>query len=420
MISNNIIAFDLGSSRISAMAAEVQADDTLKILAEESKPSEDIRYGIVEQVSGAAFKINELNKLLQNSAKIPEIKKISLSVGGKSMTQVPVSVSRVVENSNTISESLLADMMDESQRKSQKQDTTIFDSIPVSYIVDGERMDEPVGQAGMQITANYQVVMANSSVKDGIDRCLDRTGIIDERVWIAVEAISAAVLEEEDREEGCALINFGANTTTLAIYEEGVLQKLLVIPLGGKNITRDIQELGISEEHAEKLKCIKGSALEALVENPVNIQIPSIEDPNSQIKISTKFLAMIIEARTEEILEPIFSTMESYPADLKAGIIITGGASKLNNLVEFIDQRTGQPTRYGDHSAWLAEGTDEKYLDPVYSQIIGTIVLTHDWRKENPEVEVLTVKEPKIKKPGIKTRIATGFIDFFGDDNKMN
>ncbi len=421
-ISKKLIAIDFGSSRISAMAAEVLESGALRILSEESKTSDDVKWGIVEKPSGASFKVSELLKLLRNSSRLPDISQVSVPVGAKSMKQTSSSVSRFVTKPNVVTEDLLAEMLEECEKKSQSSETTVFDVIPVSYFVDGKREDEPVGHKADQITATYHVITGNAIIKTELERCFDRTGIVLEYNPLTVESLSTVVLEDQDREAGCALINFGATTTTLAVYHEGALQNLLVVPLGAKNITKDIQELGISEAHAERIKQLKGNALEHLVDSPMYVQIASVEDPTVPVKISTRFLATIIEARLEEILQPAFDLLTKLPFDLNSGIVITGGGSKLTGMIDFINEKTGINTRFGDHSEWLSADTHERFRDPIYAQLIGTLLLTEEYRKEHPveETAAKPEKKPKIPRKKPWDKLADGFINFFGDENKMN
>jgi cell division protein FtsA len=423
MITNKLIALDFGSTRISAMAAEVLENGAVKIYSDESKYSDDVRWGIVEKPTGAAQKVSELTKLLRNSAKLKEdISQVSVSVGAKSMKQVSVSISRFVGKPNVVTDNLLAEMLEECERKAKQPNITVYDVIPVAYVLDGIRLDEPVGQTAVQITATYNVFYGNVIIKNELDRCFDRTGIILEYSPLAVEALSTVVLEEHEREIGAALINFGATTTTLAVYHDEVLQNLLVIPLGAKNITKDIQELGINELNAERLKCLKGFALESIVTDPMYIQVAAEEDGQPPVKISTKFLATIIEARLEEIMQPIVSVIKNLPFDLEAGIVITGGGAKLNNIIDFIAEKTGIYARFGDHSEWLADGTPEKYHDPAYAQLVGTILLTNEYRKEHPVEETIKVAETKTKLPKRKfgEKVSEGFFKFFNEENKLN
>ncbi|MDD2995423.1 MAG: cell division protein FtsA [Paludibacter sp.] len=420
---NKYVAIDLGSSRISAMIAEVQNDGALKILAVESKAADDVKHGIVEQVSGAAFKVNEVVKLAQNSARIIEdIEQIAVSVNGRSMKSHPVTVNRFVDASKIVSEQLLGEMLEEAGNKVKGENIAVYDVIPVSYELDGVKHDDPVGQKGTQISGKYTIIYGSALIEHGVERCFDRTGLKVEHTVTAIEALSTAVLEEEERETGCALINFGASTTTLGIYNKGSLQKLIVSPLGGKNITRDIMELGISEEHAEKIKCLRGSALVSMIDNPVLIQIPSVIPDSKPVKISTEFLATIIEARLDEITQPLFNAIKNFPDRLEGGIIITGGGTRMKNIIEYINERTDTYAREGHHTDWLTDTSNPIFLDPILAQLAGTILLTDEYRKLHPKEEEKKkkIKEPKIPKKGIKERITKGLLDFFSDNNDMN
>lgn len=415
------VAIDLGSSKISALAVEVLPDGVLKILGVESKSSDDIKHGVVQHVSGAAFKVNELLKLLQNRAKLPEIERVSVSIGAKSMKSVDVSISRFVGPSKIVSDSLLSEMHDESGAKLMREGVEVFDIIPLYYVIDGVNTDEPEGQRASQITGKYTVVCGNSMVKNELVRCFDRTGISVEFSPIAAEALSTALLDDEKRENGCALIDFGASTTTLSIFHQGALQSLLVVPLGGKNITRDIQELGISERNAEKLKVVKGSALESLETAPVLIEVPSVDGDSDSIKISTKFLATIIEARLDESLQPIINIIDDWKELLQEGIIITGGASKLKNLSAYLHEKTELDCQFGCHSDWIEDDQIDLYGDLVYSQLIGTIILNHEYRQIHPLKEIKKVeKKARTPKVDFKNSITRRLFKFFGDDNEMD
>lgn len=416
-MAEKFVAIDMGGSGISAMAAEVQENGVVKVLSVESLNSDDVKQGVVDNSSGASFKINSLVKLLKNSAKIPEIEQVSLSLGAKSMKSIHVSINRFVGGNKLVTEAILAEMHEEAEKKVRGENVVIFDVIPLSYLLDGQKMDDPSGKNGIQITGNYNIIYGNAHIIHKLDDCFDRTGIIIEYKTLAIEALSVVLLDDKERDNGCALINFGATTTSVGIYFEGALQHFLIIPLGGKNITRDIQEIGISESNAEKLKLIKGSALKSTVTNPIYVSVKGRNPDDPNVKISTEFLASVIEARLDELLQPIFNLIEKHIDDLNEGIIITGGASKLNSLVEFIEEKTGLNTRFGVHKEWLHESDADKYSDPSFSQMIGTIVLANENRKLHPleDKKKKKNKEPKIKKGGIKDII----IKYFEDENPM-
>lgn len=423
MISNKFVAIDLGSTRISVMAGEIQDDGFLKISGIESKPADDIRYGIVEQGSGAAFKLNELIRLLENSARLHDIDYVSVSVGAKSMKNVAVSVSHFVGASKTVSEKLIDEMIVEAETKIKGENVAVYDVIPLWYELDGKRMDDPVGKQGTQLIGRYNVVYGNTLIAEKLEGCIERTGgkLIEFRC-LAVDALATAVLDEHERDNGCALINLGGLTTTLSIFEHGALQQLVTVPLGGKNITKDIQEFGINEKNAERLKCAVGKALESQVIDEIYVAVAAADTEQPPVKVSSKMLAMAIEARLDEIMNPIFDAINTYTGKLIHGIILTGGGALLNGISEYFIERTGYKVRFGHYTDWLAENTDPKFINPIYAQLIGTVLLNHEYREHHPLVERQKEKgkskEPKIPR-GLKTVTVNLMKEFFSDDNKL-
>jgi len=415
MISNKFVAIDLGSTRISVMAGEIQEDGFLKISGLESKPADDVRYGLVEQGSGAAFKLNELIHLLENSARIQDIEYISVSVGAKSMRNVSVSVSHFVGASKTVTDNLIDEMITEAEGKIRGESVAVYDVIPLWYELDGKRMDDPVGKQGTQLIGRYNVVYGNTLIAEKLEGCIERTGKVIEYRCLAVDALATAVLDEHERDNGCALLNLGGLTTTLSIFEHGALQQLVVVPLGGKTITKDIQEFGINEKNAERLKCAVGKALESQVQDEIYVSVAASEPELPAVKISSKMLAMAIEARMDEIMKPIFDAIDTYTGNLTNGIILTGGGALLNGISEYLTERTGFKIRFGHYTDWLTDKTDPKYINPIYAQLVGTLLLNHEYRDHHPLVEKEKTKR-KIPRGGAFTHLMK---EFFSDENKL-
>ncbi|MFV0392559.1 MAG: cell division protein FtsA [Paludibacteraceae bacterium] len=396
MSKNTIVYVDLGGSHISAIAGEVLDDNSLHILGEQVRPGDDVKSGMVEKITGAAFKVNETTKLLQNSLKWRDrISKVSICINAKSMKHHSVSVEKRIHN--IVTERQLQDMTDACRDEIKTDNIVVFEIIPLAYYIDGKRVENPVGLKGFEIRADYNLIIGHYLVQESLERTIERTGIAVDYIHLGMEAIATALLDESDKDEGCAIINFGATTTTLGIYSEGKLQELLVVPLGGMNITRDILELGVSYRNAETLKCKTGCAMEKFVKEPVNIQIPSVHAGEAPVKISTAFLAVIIESRLDEMLTPIFKHIDTIPYPLHAGIIMSGGASKLKNLSEFIEENTGFQVRMGNHSEWLSDDTDSKFHNSEYAEAVGAILLSNDLYEQN--------KEEKTKKVAIDVKI---------------
>ncbi|MHB9054679.1 MAG: cell division protein FtsA [Paludibacteraceae bacterium] len=410
MNKNPLVYIDFGGSRISAIAGFVQDDHALKVLGEQGRLSDDVKSGIVEKMTGAAFKVNEITKLLQNSLKLDQISKVSISVNARTMKHYTYTIESQIYN--LVTNKLLNDVEKRCKEDIETDKIYVFQCIPLAYYIDGKRVDNPLGLHGSNIRVDFNVIIGNYLVKESIERSIERTGIAVDFIHLGMEALSTAILEDKDRDQGCAIISFGATTTTLGVYCEGKLQELCVIPLGGMNITKDIQELGVSFQNAELLKCKTGFAMEKMVAKPINVQIPNENPQGEPIIISTLFLSTIIEARLEEILEPIFDQIDAIPYPLHSGIVITGGAAKLKYLPEFIQEKTGFAVRMGSHAEWLSEDTDEKFYDPVYSQAIGSLLLSNDLIQHQVEILQAAIK-PKLPNNFIK-KIQNKFNDGMG------
>lgn len=419
-IQNTIVHFDLGGSKISALAGIVEENGALTIFGEEKRDSYDIKSGVIEKITGAAYKVNELTKLLQNSLRIEPIKTVSISLIPKGMRQSFKSVNRPIER--IITRDFLSKIRNDVKAAINSDKVYMYEIEELEYFIDGKPVESPIGKKGSNIRIDYRIVTGNMLVQESTERCFERTGLEVDYIHSGVGALATAVLEDEDKQNGCALISFGATTTILAIYNEGKLQETLMVPFGGINISKDIQELGIRFEYAELLKCKKGCCMESMVNQPVNIKAPSEDPEKEHILISTSFLATIIEARLSEILEPIFDVMNQITYPLANGVIITGGASKLMNLQEFITEKTGFQVRKGDHREWLSEKTNEKFFDPEYAQAVGAMLLSHENNEEKKRNESANT-EPKIKSVifgNIAKKINKGVGDLFAYDEIEN
>jgi len=423
-MDNIIIALDFGSSNIRTVAAEVLSTDRIRILSEETKKADGIRNGIIGHPSGTAFSVSTLMKEVNNSAGLREsVRHFSFALSGKGMRIVEASVEKRLNKSKPITDELIDNLAADCERSFVKPGKLVYDIIPVMYEIDGREYENPEGQKGNYIIGHYHLVTGSEEIRYQYDKLRERmahNGI--EYMPLAAEAFSVAVTTAEERMNGCAVICFGDTSTILAVYDKEILTKLLIVPFGGRNITADIEELGMTTDYAEKLKCRKGVALQEGVEEVVNIQVPAKESGAPPILVKNDFLAMIIEARLDELMSPVYELLESYKEQLPAGVILTGGGSELQLMREYIEDRTGLQTRYGDHSHLLSDDTSPAFAHRRYAQIIGTILLTHANRQLNQK-PVLPGKSGTKKKPGksnpIKRAFTQGIFKFFEEDSEI-
>mgnify|MGYP002624178773 FL=1 len=197
----------------------------------------------------------------------------------------------------------------------------------------------------------------------------------------------------------------GAQTTTITIYKNGRYLSCKTLPFGGENITNDISALGISIENAEKLKLRYGSAIEPKHKDDKTIRIRAVKEDEQPVLVKTSFLSKIITSRLNEIMRPILLELNEWD-DQISKVYLTGGASKMADIVEYVQSFTALPVSYGSHADWLAAGTDIEWQSPEYSALIGSLLLGAKYREQHPGKALN--KTPIVKK-GILERLGDLF-----------
>lgn len=409
-----IVALDLGSDCITAMAAKVLENSQLQIIGIEQKMTSDVQYGVVKRVSNTGFNISTCLKLLQNRANIKTPTEVFIAVGGHQLKLHEVSAKRKLGSNRLVSEKVLEEMMNECREKVERQQGIKVYSVTPLYFTLDQKIDtkEPKGATANEIEGFYEILVGPVTIYENTDRTLERTGFVLAHAPLKHESVHTALLNEEDQKLGTAIIDLGAETSTLTIYKENRLLCYYSIPLGGKHITRDIQSTGVSLGYAEKLKCKKGVAMESLVTDPVYLQVPSANASEPTIRISTTFLAQIIEARLKEIVDPLLLKLREFEEEIEGMVLLTGGGSMLEGITTFIQQYTHLQVGIGSHIEWLTEDTDEAYYAPNFSQLVGTVIIGDTFLKtQTPNKKT---KEPKVPRArSIVERFSNKMLNFF-------
>ena len=333
-----IAAIELGSSKIAGIAGKKNSDGSIQVLAYAREDSSSfIRKGVIYNLDKTAQSltsiINKLEGALNNS-----IAKIYVGIGGQSLRTVRNVVSRDLEEETIISQELVDSICDENL-EIPLIDMDILDVAPQEYKIGNNLQADPVGVAGSHIEGRFLNIVARASLKKNLERCFEQAKIEIADLLISPLVTADAVLTESERRSGCALIDFGADTSTISIYKNNILRFLTVLPLGGNSITHDLVSLQMEEEEAERLKIRYGNAFyeEEEGEEPATCQL---EDGNRTIELGK--LNNIIEARTEEIIANVWNQIQlsGYDDKLLAGLIITGGAANLKDLDEVLRKRS--------------------------------------------------------------------------------
>lgn len=333
-----IAAIELGSSKITGVAGKKNSDGSMQVLAYAQEDSSTfIRKGVIFNLDKTAQSLTSIINRLEGELK-NSIAKVYVGIGGQSLRTVRNVVSRDLEEEAIISEELVSAIGDENIAI-PVVDMNILDVAPQEYKVGNNLQANPVGLVGSHIEGRFLNIVARASVRKNLEHCFQQAKIDIADQLIAPLVTANAVLTESERRSGCALIDFGADTTTISVYKNNILRFLTVLPLGGNSITRDITTLQMEEEEAERLKKAYGDAL--YEEDPEQEEATcKLDDDNRIIKVAD--LNNIIEARAEEIVANVWNQIQlsSYEDKLLAGIILTGGAANLKNLDETLRKRS--------------------------------------------------------------------------------
>jgi cell division protein FtsA len=338
-----IAAIQIGSTRLTGIVGKrEQAGGQFTVMAYETESALGcIRRGCVKNANETAFRIRSLITKLQGRMPGSIIGKIFIGVGGQSVRSHEETIVRTLATNGKVTNELMDELKKESLLHRPAGWDVLYDDLEPACYLDERYESNPVGTFCTKIEARYQFILARPSIRGNISATLDNikglkglAGIIANPI-----ALSDAVLGEYEKDAGCALIDFGGGVTTLSVFKGGRLRGLVTIPFGGILITKDLSELlKISEEDAEKIKCEYGTAVAA--ENNTGIISVKVSGNTDLLAIKQDELYSYIIARQQEIFENVLAqikdmtgrdkdTLHSY---LKAGIFITGNASKLQHF----------------------------------------------------------------------------------------
>lgn len=379
---NNSIAvgLDIGTTKIVVIAGKKNEYGKLEILGIGKSKSLGVYRGVVNNIKLTIQSIQEAMSMAESHCGI-KLKNVTVGIAGQHI--------RSMHHSDYITRNYPEEMIDENDIEKLKNQVhslamqpgeEIIHVLPQEYKVDSQNKTiEPIGLCGSRLEANFHVVLGQVPHITNIGRCVKASGL--NLVGLVLESIASsyAVLTEDEKEAGVALVDIGGGTTDISIFKDGIIRHTAVIPFGGNIITEDIKVgCSIIEKHAEKLKVLFGSAIpEENSENEV-VAIPSINGRDPK-EISLKMLASIIQARFKEIINSINVELRSYGCDeqnkkLIAGIVLTGGGSNLKHIQQLIEYQTSIDTRIGVADSNFSSNTSEELLKPEYATSIGLLI----------------------------------------------
>ena len=328
MAKDFIVAIELGSSKMTGIAGRKNPDGSISILAVAKEDSASyIRKGVAYNIERTAQGLSNIVSKLKNTLKT-EIEQVYVGIGGQSIHSVKNSIVKELPLDCIVSQDMVNELMD-TNRSMEYKDCEILDAITQEYNVDGHYEDDPVGIQARHLEGNFLNVLWRRSFYRNLNKSLDNAGIKVAEMYLAPLTMADCVLTDAEKRAGCVLVDLGADTTTVSVYYRNKLRHIAVLPLGGSNVTKDLESLQIDEINAEAMKLKHASALTNEKDIDAEATLP-IGD--GRTILSRKFI-QVVEARMLEIVENVKYLIPNELTDkLLGGIVLTGGGSNMKNI----------------------------------------------------------------------------------------
>ena len=379
MEKNISVGLDIGTTKIVAMVGSRNEFKKLKILGIGKSQSLGVHRGVVNNITQTIESIKYAIEEAKVESGKQHIKEVVVGIAGQHIRSLQHSDYITRENPDkVIDNNDIDELINQVYKLVMLPGEEIIHVLPQDFKVDGQsEIKEPIGMYGSRLEANFHIVVGQVSSIRNIGRCIKSAGLEMGDITLEPLASADAVLSDEEKEAGIALIDIGGGTTDVAIFKDGIIRHTAVIPFGGNVITDDIKEgCSIMGNQAEQLKIKFGSAWPGENKETEIVAIPGLlgRDPK---EISLKTLSKIINARVVEIIEQVYLEIKNYGHEeakkkLIGGIVLTGGGSQLKHLKQLVEYVTGMDTRVGFPGEHLAGDTNNS--NPIFSTAVGLVM----------------------------------------------
>ncbi|MCR3921510.1 MAG: cell division protein FtsA [Firmicutes bacterium] len=405
MKRNLICGMDIGTSHVRAIVGEINMDNSISIIGVGTSPSEGLKKGVIvdldKTVEAITHAMEEAERMVGTS-----IPSAFLGIVGSQVSLINNrGVVAVAGADKEITEDDVERVLQAARVIALPPDREIIDVIPREFIVDGyDGIRDPVGMVGVRLEVDAMIITGMITSLRNLYRCVERAGINIDGTVLTSLANAEVALSRDEKELGAVLIDIGGGTTEVAVFQNGHLINIAVLPIGGDHVTNDIAVgLRTTLQAAEKLKLEHGVALPSLVPENSSIELPQISGKEPR-KIQAKELALIIEARLVEILHMANEELEhmGYRESLPAGVVLTGGVSLMRGIAELAEQ-------IFQSSARLAQPSYVGVKSPIYSSAVGIVHYAQNTQIGSDR----EYRTNRVALPGIFNKVKSWFMDMF-------
>jgi len=367
-----IVGLDIGTSKVVAIVGEIGPEGDIEVVGIGSNPSRGMKKGVVVNIESTVQSIQRAVEEAELMAGC-QIHSVYVGIAGSHIRSLNSHGIVAIKDREVYSPDLER-VIDAAQAVAIPADQKILHILPQEYVIDDqEGIKEPMGMSGVRLEAKVHLVTCAVNAAQNIEKCIRRCGLDVEEIILEQLASSYSVLTEDERELGVCLVDIGGGTTDIAIFTEGSIRHTGVIPIAGDQVTNDIAvALRTPTQHAEEIKIKYACALTQLAGADETIKVPSVGDRPPR-DLSRQALAEVVEPRYDELFTLIQAELRrsGFEDMIPAGIVLTGGTSKMEGVVELAEEIFHMPVRVGYPQ--MVQGLTDIVRNPIYATSVGLL-----------------------------------------------
>ena len=381
-----IVGLDIGTSKVVAIVGEITENDKIEIIGIGSHPSKGLKKGVVVNIESTVQSIQRAVEEAELMAGC-EIHAVYAGIAGSHIRSLN-SHGIVAIRDSEIAAGDVDRVIDAARAVAIPADQKILHILPQEFIIDNqEGIKEPIGMSGVRLEAKVHMVTGAVSAAQNIIKCVRRCGLEVDDVILEQLASSYSVLMDDEKELGVCLVDIGGGTTDIAVFTDGSIRHTAVIPIAGDQVTNDIAvALRTPTQYAEEIKIKYGCALTQLASPEETIEVPSVGDRPAR-RLARQTLAEVVEPRYEELFTLIQAELRRSGFDdlIAAGVVLTGGTSKMEGVIELAEEIFHAPVRLGVPQ--YVGGLVDVVRNPIHATGVGLLLYGHSQRHvKNPNL----------------------------------
>ncbi len=367
-----LVGLDIGTSKIACVVAESGPDGRLDVVGVGTHPSRGLRKGVVVNIESTVESIRLAVEEAELMAGI-EIKSVFTGIAGSHIRGYN-SHGVVAIKGGEVTPDDVERVIDAARAMNIPADQKILHILPQEYIIDSQDgIREPVGMSGVRFEVKVHIVTGAVSSAQNIIKCCNRCGLDVADMVLEQVASSEAVLGQDEKDIGVALVDIGGGTTDIAVFIDGAIRHTTVIPIGGDHLTNDlVVGLRTSAREADHLKKKYGACMVSLISPEDQVEVPSVGGRPPR-PMPRQVMAQILEPRVEELFELVKAELHrsGFQELVAAGLVVTGGSSLLDGMVDLAEEIFDMPVRLGRPSG--VGGLVDVVSSPIYATGVGLV-----------------------------------------------